>query len=207
MKRVGPGDRLEGRGPGLLARVGGEVVAGELDGPEVDRDRVVAGPAAERPEDVSERRRHLGPGEVADRLVDIGQQPGDQPGGRRRRLDRVGHERQRAAVERLADELGCEIQDPVAEAVVGSRGAVVGLVGVQDVQLAGQADPACAAVAERLHAGGGDADRVAVVPVRRVRRVREVHLGQLETGGAGPEPDRVAPPAAESFKTTGAGAA
>jgi hypothetical protein len=78
----------------------------------------------------------------------------------------------------------------------------VRLVGVQDMELPGQADPARAAVAEGLHAGGGDADRVGVVPVRLERARGQVDLRPLQTRRPGPEADRVAPPAARWFKTT-----
>jgi hypothetical protein len=195
------------RGRGLLACVRRQVVARQLDGPEVDPDRAVAGPAAEPAERIGERGGDLSLSEVADRLVEVGEQGGDQAGGRRRLLDGLGDEWQRASVERPADELGRQVEDAVAEAVVGSGGAVVGLVGMQDVQLPGQADPPRAAVAERLHAGGGDADRVGVVPVRLERAGGEVHLEAFQAGRAGPQPDRVAPPAAGSFKTIGIDAA
>jgi hypothetical protein len=76
------------------------------------------------------------------------------------------------------------------------------LIGMQDMQLTGQADPARAPVAERLHAGGGGgADPVGVVPVRLVRALGEVDLRTLRPGRAGPEPNPVAPPVTEAFKT------
>jgi len=78
----------------------------------------------------------------------------------------------------------------------------MGLVGMQDVQLTGQTYTPRAAVAERLNAGRGDADRVGVVPVRLERAGGEVHLCALEAGRARPEPNRVAP-LAGSFKTIG----
>lgn len=68
---------LKGRGWSLLACVGREVVARELDGPEVDRDRAVVGPAAERAEGIGERGGDLDPGEVADWLVDASKKGGD----------------------------------------------------------------------------------------------------------------------------------
>ena len=142
------------------------------------------------------------PGEVADRLVDVSKERGDEAGGRRRLLDRIGHKRQRGTVESIADEFRRDVQDAVAEAVVGSGGAVVRLVGMQDVQLTGQADAARATVAERLYAGCGDADRVGVVPVRLERAVGQVHLRALQAGRPRPEPNRVAQ-AAGSFKTIG----
>ena len=133
--------------------------------------------------------------ELADRLVDVGEQGSDRPSRRRRLLDGIGDERQRATGEGVADELGRDVEDPVAEAVVGPRGAVVRLVGMQDVQLTGQADTARAAVAKGLHAGGRDADRVGVVPVRLERARGEVDLGALDAVRARSEPDRVRPSA------------
>lgn len=100
------------------------------------------------------------------------------------------------AVERVADDLGRDVDGAVPEAVVRSGGPVVRLVGMQDRQLAGQADAPRAAVAERLHPGGGEADRIGVVPVRLERAGGQVHLGALEADRARSEPNRVAPPAA-----------
>ena len=88
--------------------------------------------------------------------------------------------------ERLAQKLGLDIQDAVGEAGVGRGLAVVRLVGIQEVQLAGQADVAPAPVAKGLHAGRGDPDRVGVVPVRREPAGRKVHLRALEPGAPAP---------------------
>jgi hypothetical protein len=101
--------------------VGRQVVARELDSPEVDGDRSVGGPAAERAEGIGDRCGDLDPGEVADLLVDVSKQGGDEAGGRRRLVDGIGDERQRAPVERVADELWRDVEDPVAEAAGGSR--------------------------------------------------------------------------------------
>ena len=89
------------------------------------------------------------------------------------------------------DELGRDVEDPVTEAVLGSRAAVVRLVGMQDVQLTGQADTLRAAVAKALHAGRRDADPVGVVPVRIEPARREVDLGALDAVSARSKPDRV----------------
>lgn len=83
----------------------------------------------------------------------------------------------------------------------------MGLVGMQDLQLSGQTDTPRAAVAKRLHAGCGDADRVGVVSVRLEGAGGEVHLCAFEAGDVRPEPNRVAPSAAGSFKTIGIEAA
>ena len=117
-----------------------EVVAHELDCRDVDRGAAVVVPAAERAQRTGDRGSVLHEREVADRLVDVGEQGRDEAGRRRRLLDGVGDERQRPAAERATDERRCQVEDPVAEAVLGRRGAVVRLVGVEDVQLAGQAD-------------------------------------------------------------------
>jgi hypothetical protein len=205
---VGSCDLFEGRGRSLLACVGGEIVARELDGPAVDRDRSVVGPAAERAERIGERGGDLNPDEVVDRLVDVSSEKRNEESGRvRRLLDGIGDERQRAAVECIVDELGRDVEDAVAEAVVGSRRPVVCLVGMQDLQLSRETDPPRAAVAERLHSGCGDADRVGVVPVRLEREGGEVHLCTFEAGRARAEPNRVTPTVAGSFKTIGIDAA
>jgi len=77
------------------------------------------------------------------------------------------------------------------------------LVGVQQMQLSRQADPAGAAVAELLDAGCGDPERVGVVAVEREGRTGEARLDALDPRGARPDPDRVA----RSFKTAGVGPA
>jgi hypothetical protein len=201
VKRSVSRDLLECRGWSLLACVRCQVVARELDGPDVDRRPAVIGVAAECAESIGDRGGDLNLGEIADRLVDVRKKGGDETGARCRLRDGIGDEWQRATVESITDELGCHVEDPVAEAVVGSRGAVVNLVGMEDVQLTGQADSARHAVPERLHAGGSDADRVEVVPVRLECEGGEVDLCALEAGRARPESNRVRPPVAGSFKT------
>jgi hypothetical protein len=74
------------------------------------------------------------------------------------------------------------------------------------VHLAGQADPALAPVAERLHAAAGDPDRVGVVPVRLEPAAGEEDLGGLDPRRRRAEPDRIPPQAAGSFKTIAIGA-
>jgi hypothetical protein len=90
---VGAGEPLQGRGRGRLARMGREVVARQLNRPGVDGDRALVGPAAERLEAVGDRGGDLGAGEVADGLVDVGEQGDDHAGGWRRPLDGIGDER------------------------------------------------------------------------------------------------------------------
>ena len=110
--------------------------------------------------------RDLGAAQLADRVVDVGEQGNDGSSRRLRLLDGIGDERQRATAEGAPDELGRDVEDPATGAVLGSRAAVVRLVGMQDVQLTGQADTLRAAVTKDLHAGRRDADPVGVVPVR-----------------------------------------
>jgi hypothetical protein len=142
---VGSRDLLERRCLRLLACVGRDVVARELDGPHVDRDGAAVGPAAECAERIGDHRGNCSPGEVADRLVDVGEQGRYEASRRRRLLDGIGDEGQCAPAERIADEFGCDVEDAVAEALLGSRSPVMRLVGMQDVQLTGQADAARAA--------------------------------------------------------------
>ena len=97
-----------------------------------------------------------------------------------------------SAAERRADELGLDVDDPVGEARIGARSAVVELVGMKDVHLAGKADVPAAAVAEDLDASGGDPDRVGVVAVRGEPAAAELDLGALDARRAGAEPDPIA---------------
>jgi hypothetical protein len=118
-------------------------------------------------------------------------------------LDGIGHEWQRAIFECIADEFGCDVEDPVAESVLGSRGAVMGFVRVQEMELSRQANTPGAAVVEGLHADSGDADRVRVVSVRLEGAGAEVDGRAFETGRTWPGANRVASPFAGSFKTIG----
>jgi hypothetical protein len=79
----------------------------------------------------------------------------------------------------------------------------VQLVRVEQMELSGQADAARAAIAELLHAGRRDPERVGVVTVKRERPAAEVRLDSLDAGRARPDADRVA--TARSFKTAGVG--
>src|SRR5206468_13093041 len=98
-------------------------------------------------------------------------------------------------------------EDAVGEAGLGAGPAVVHLVRMQDVQLAGEAHVAPAPIAEGLHAARRDPDRVGVVPVGREPAARQPHLRALEAGRARAEPDRVAAAVARSFKTAAVEAA
>src|SRR6184192_3175318 len=80
-------------------------------------------------------------------------------------------------------------------------------VAMEHVKLTGQANTARTAVMERLHPGGGDADRIRVVAVRLEEMGGEIDLCALDPARSRSEPDRVWGPAAGSFKTAGADAA
>jgi hypothetical protein len=180
--------------------MGGEVVAHARDCREVDRPLRLSA-ASESDQRGGDGGGRLVRGEVADRAVHLAEEPLELARRRSAVLHRIGDERERAVAERPAQELGLHVHDPIGEPGVGRRPAVVRLVGVQEVQLAGQADVARAAVAERLHAGRRDPDGVGVVPVGREPAGREPHLGALEARSPGAEPDPVLPLAARSFKT------
>jgi hypothetical protein len=76
---------------------------------------------------------------------------------------------------------------------------------MQEVELPREADTAGAAIAELLHAGRRDPERVGVVPVEREGLSAEARLDPLDPRGARADPDRVA--FARSFKTAGVGPA
>ena len=103
------------------------------------------------------------------------------------------------------DEFGRDVEGAVAEAVVGSRGSVVGLIGVGNDDLPREAHAPGAAITERLHAGCGDADRIGVVAMGLERERSQVHLGALDPRGSGTEANRVTGTIAGSFKTIGIG--
>jgi len=116
-------------------------------------------------------------------------------------VDRIGHERQSATTQCIANQLGCDVEDPIAEPVAGSSGSVVRLVGMQNVQLARKAYMARAAVAKGLNAGGRDPYRVRVVAMELICARVQLHLSALDAVRGGPKPDRVRTWLAGSFKT------
>jgi len=116
-------------------------------------------------------------------------------------VDRIGHERQSATTQCIANQLGCDVEDPIAEPVAGSSGSVVRLVGMEDVQLARKAYMARAAVAKGLNAGGRDPYRVRVVAMELICARVQLHLSALDAVRGGPKPDRVRTWLAGSFKT------
>ena len=180
----------------------GEIVASEPDRSEIDRRGATFCPAAKGTKRIGHYDRNLRVCEVTHRLVEIAQQCDDRKRRLADRLYRIGDERQLAAVEHVADELRREIEDAIAQTRIRGSRAVVQLVRVQHVQLAGQGDVLRAAIAEPLHAGQGDAERVAVMPVRLIGTRGQGDLGALKAGAAGAEADPVAARAAGSFKTT-----
>ena len=186
-KAVEAGDPLELGSRGLLVRVSGEVLPHELDG--AQRDRLgLRGRAGQRLQRVGDRRGDLDRRELADRLVDVGEQARDLGGRGRRIPHRIGDEGQRRAVERAADQLGLHVDDPVAEALGRGGPAVVELVGVEDVNLPRKRNPPCAAVAEGLDAAARDPDRVGVVPMQLERPLGEEGLGPFQPGRTGARP-------------------
>jgi len=117
-------------------------------------------------------------------------------------------EGQRIAAERLLDETGIDIDDPVAEARIGSRLAVMRLVRMQDVALAGQAVPQLATKAEGLDAGKGDPDRICIVAMRGESLAMEMGLQAFDSRAARHDPDAITAvvdivryASAQSFKT------
>jgi len=68
----------------------------------------------------------------------------------------------------------------------------VQLVGMQEVELAGEADPAGPAIAELLNARRRDPERVCVVAVKREGAAAEAGLDPLDAGRAGAGADHVA---------------
>lgn len=105
-----------------------------------------------------------------------------QRGTERRGVEHgIGDEGQRSAAQRGLHQRRVQVEDPVAEALAGAGRAVVHLVGVQHVPLAGQAEPLFAPVAERLHAREREPDRVGVVAVRRERLVDQGRRQPFDT--------------------------
>src|SRR5437763_16920708 len=92
---VGTRDLFEDRGRGLLSCVGGEIVARELDRPDIDRRWAAFGAAAQRNEAVGNRDGDLSGTELLHRRVDIGKQGRDTPRRWYQRLNRIAGERQR----------------------------------------------------------------------------------------------------------------
>jgi hypothetical protein len=140
---------------GVCSRAWAEVVPREHDGPEVDRYAAVVGAAAKGPQNIGDGSGDFDSREVADRIVEFSEKKSHTSDRLGRLLDRIGDERQRATVECIADQFWCKVERPVAEAVVSSRGPVMGLVRVQDHELPRQGDAPRATVAKRLHAGCG----------------------------------------------------
>ncbi len=178
-----------------------EIVAGESDRCEINPGRAFCR-ARKCTERVGDRRGKLGACEITNRLVNIAKQRNDRPRRIGELLYGVSNEGKRRAVERFADEVGCDIEDAIAQARLRASSAVVQLIRVQHVQLPRQRDALRTAIAEPLHAGQRDADRVAVVAMRFIRARGQEDLGTLETRAAGAEADPVPARPARSFKTT-----
>ena len=127
--------------------------------------------------------------DIVDAVIDIPHRRAEIRRQRRPIEHRIGDERQRLAAQRLLDQRRVDIGDPVAETLIGASAAVMHLVGMQDVTLAGQAMPALAAIAEDLHARERDADRIGVVTVRRKGLAPEMRLHPLDPVARRTEPD------------------
>ena len=69
---VGGRDLFESRRRRLLPCVGREILAYELDCPDVDRGSAAVGAAAERQEAVGDRHGDLRAAQLADRVIDVG---------------------------------------------------------------------------------------------------------------------------------------
>ncbi len=85
---------------GVCSRVGREIVAYEVDRPDVDRGSAPLGAAAERQKAIGD---DVGAGELADRLVDVGELGSDESSRLRQLLDGIGDEWQRPTGERVTD--------------------------------------------------------------------------------------------------------
>jgi hypothetical protein len=112
-----------------------QVVADRGDRGPVDQHRAAVARAAEPAEQVGEVGGYVSASEVADRPIDVVEHRGDVPGCRGRVLHRIGDERQCVITQRIADQLGADVDDAVTEAHARRRGAVVDFVRMQDVQL------------------------------------------------------------------------
>ncbi len=120
--------------------------------------------------------------------------------------DGLGHEGQRVRPKRRAQRGGLDIEHAVEQSGCRAGRAVVHLVRMQHQHLARQARAGFATIAERLHAGEGDAERIGVVAMRRVGRAGEQHLDALEPVAASPDHDTAAGGdalPARSFQTGG----
>jgi threonine/homoserine/homoserine lactone efflux protein len=123
--------------------------------------------------------------------------------------DRMRDKRQRPAAERFLDQAGVDIDDPVDESLSCSRAAIMRLVRMQDVELAGQAVPFFVSEPERLNTGQRHPDRIGVMPVGRKRLAVQMRLHALDALGSRSEPDTSSvvsqflprSPFAQSFKT------
>src|SRR5258708_37176825 len=99
---------------------------------------------------------------------------------------------QRIAGERFPDERGIDINDSVAETFIGSSPAIMRLVGMQNVALAGTAVPALASKVKGLDARKGNADRVCVVAMRGKSLTIEIGLQPCDSLACRTEPQSIA---------------
>jgi hypothetical protein len=199
---VDPADPLERVCPRRLRRMRGQVFPHRRDRLQVDRRGGLCVSSRGR-ERIGDGRSCLRPPELVGRLVDVCEE-GGQGGCRRSRiLHGLVDEGQPPASERRLHDPRLDVEDAVPEPLRRAREPVVNLVGMQKMQLPGEAQPPRSAVAEELHPARRDPHRVGVVAVRLERAAAEERLDALDPCAARPDPDRVAAHPARSFKTAG----
>src|SRR5580704_5198641 len=141
-----------------------------------------------------EQRLRGGDGDLAAReIVDLAihvESLGDEVLRQARHIDHGrAHERQLPSPERVLDEARIDIDDAVAETVLGPGRTVMQFVGMQDMALAGQAMAPLAEIAEALHAEQRDADRIDVMAMREEGLPAEIGLGALDPLPSAPDVD------------------
>lgn len=123
--------------------------------------------------------------------------------------DRMRDERQRLAAERFLDQAGIDIDNSVNKSLGCSCAAVMRLVRMQDMELAGPAMPFFISEPERLNPRQSHPDRIGVMPVGRKSLAVKMSLHALDALRSRSEPDtssvvgEIFPRAAfaQSFKT------
>jgi hypothetical protein len=194
----------------VLLRTGVEERAGRLGGAPVPGGELASGNRrVGRRKGVGEVEHDLIEVQILERGLEIKERARD--GARQSRLvrDDIAHERQVAThlAERVSDQAGVDVDDPVAEPGGGAGVTVMQFVRMQDEDLAGGAVRRGASILERLHAMQRDADRVGVMAMRIIAMTREERLDpfQARARRRDLEPVRRVR-SARSFKTAGCGA-
>ncbi len=131
------------------------------------------------------------------RRADVADEAGNGPEQPWIAADATGHERQRLMrAERSLHKGRIEVEHPVMEAVFGSRLTIVQLIGMNDHRRAWKALAHTTPVPELLHTGQCAADGIGVMPVRLIRRTREIGLYALAAFHSGRQIDPARSPAA-----------